>query len=101
MTKPTYKQIRVTDNDVVRIEGSPPVAYLIKMPEGSPYEGLNFWHPAQCTFKIKRGGYRLSFRPDVWHFKLYSGSKEEDERYECRAEINADEMISCWTNNDK
>jgi len=99
MNKPTYKQIYVTNDDVVCVKGEPPVAYLIKMPEGSKYEGLNFWHPAKCTFEMKRGGYRLSFRPDAWCFKLYSGQKEETERYECRVEINADEMLSCWANN--
>lgn len=101
MNKATYKQICVRDSDVVRIEGEPPKAYLIKMPEGSPYEGLNFWHPAKCTFKMKRGGYRLSFRPDVWHFKLYSGNKDDNDRYECRTEIGADEMMSCWAYSTK
>lgn len=93
-----YRQIRVDDNDVVRVEGNPVKAYLIRMPEGSPYEGLNFWHPAKCTFKLKRGGYRLSFRPDVWRFKLYPGHKEDTKRYECCAVIGADEMLSCWAN---
>jgi hypothetical protein len=94
----TYKQLRITDDDIVRVEGDPPVAYLVRMPEGSVYEGLNFWHPAKCTFKIKRGGYRLSFRPDVWRFKLYPNTKEDVERYECRVIIDADEMLSCWAN---
>lgn len=100
MAKPQYAQIKITESDIVRVNGDPPECYLIKMPEGSAYEGLNFWHPAKCTFKMKRGGYRLSFRPDVWRFKLYASCKDNDERYECRVELDAGEMLSCWNNGD-
>lgn len=96
MTKPQYSQIRISESDIVRVKGNPPECYLIKMPEGSLYEGLNFWHPAKCTFKMKHGGYRLSFRPDEWRFKLYTNCKDSDDRYECRVELTAEEMLSCW-----
>ena len=96
VAKATFAQITVGDADIVRVQGEPPSCYLIAMPKGSVYEGLRFWHPAQCTFRMKRGGYRLSFRKDDWEFKLYSQSEEDIGKYECRVILNADEMLSCW-----
>lgn len=96
MSKATFAQITVGEENIVRVQGNPPECFLISMPIGSEYEGLNFWHPAKCTFKMKHGGYRLSFRKGDWEFKLYSRSGNNSDKFECLATINADEMISCW-----
>lgn len=100
MTETNFSQIEVREESIVRIQGNPPVCYLIAMPEGSEYEGLNFWHPAKCTFKKKAGGYKLSFRKDEWKFKLYSQSKSDAAKFECRVILDADTMIACWQNSN-